>query len=509
MPEFDPYDLNGRQLNAYRLVGVPGAFDTAIAVVNPDGTNISGGGGGGGNVNLIQVGGAAIALGQTTESNSLPVTIASNQSAIPISASSLPLPTGAATAANQTNGTQVTSVNNFPATQTVAGTVAVSNFPSTTTVVQPSGSNLHVDIDNFPATQPVSGTVSVSNFPATQTITGTVTANAGTGTFAVSAASLPLPTGAATAANQTTTNTTLSTISANQTNGTQTVQITNGTIDAAVLTTSQAPPTNMLATLNVPRHFGQVLTTTPLGANATYTSAWFDTNQTGTTSLKASSYSDQASASGGFSIQVSNDSGNTNFTQSPAVATTTASANTLATVVYSSRSRYWRIVYTNGPVAQTSFEIAVSEGTDFAPVEVSSAPSSTTTGLVTWNIPSGVQAVYQETTGISESGVLVTPVTAIANVAASQTNTVLIAGTAGKKIRVLQLFVIASAATSITFSTTTGNTAISPTIPNAANGGEVLTFSPIGWFDTNTGDGLECTTSSGGTTGILLKYVLV
>jgi hypothetical protein len=45
--------------------------------------------------------------------------------------------------------------------------------------------------------------VLVSNFPATQTITGTVTANAGTGTFAVSAASLPLPTGAATSANQT------------------------------------------------------------------------------------------------------------------------------------------------------------------------------------------------------------------------------------------------------------------------------------------------------------------
>jgi hypothetical protein len=39
-------------------------------------------------------------------------------------------------------------------------------------------------------------------FQATQPVSGTVTANAGTGTFAISAASLPLPTGAATSAKQ-------------------------------------------------------------------------------------------------------------------------------------------------------------------------------------------------------------------------------------------------------------------------------------------------------------------
>jgi hypothetical protein len=48
----------------------------------------------------------------------------------------------------------------------------------------------------------VDGTVAVSNFPSTQPVSGTVTANAGTGTFAVSAAALPLPSGAATATKQ-------------------------------------------------------------------------------------------------------------------------------------------------------------------------------------------------------------------------------------------------------------------------------------------------------------------
>lgn len=42
------------------------------------------------NVNLNQVGGAAIALGQTTMANSLPVVLASNQSAIPVTQSTSP-----------------------------------------------------------------------------------------------------------------------------------------------------------------------------------------------------------------------------------------------------------------------------------------------------------------------------------------------------------------------------------------------------------------------------------
>lgn len=83
-------------------------------------------------------------------------------------------------------------------TRTVTGTVAVSNLPATQPVsgtvtanagtgpwpVTDNGGSLTVDgsvsIGNFPATQPVSGTVAVNNFPATQTVAGTVTANEGT-----------------------------------------------------------------------------------------------------------------------------------------------------------------------------------------------------------------------------------------------------------------------------------------------------------------------------------------
>jgi hypothetical protein len=130
------------------------------------------------NVNLATVGGSAIALGQTTMSASLPVAIASNQSAITVAQ---------ATAANLN--------------ATVTGTVGVSG---NVTVTQATGSNLHVDVDN---------------------------------TVAISAASLPLPTGAATSANQSTmitdlgtiiTNTTGLATSANQTNASQKTQIVDG-----------------------------------------------------------------------------------------------------------------------------------------------------------------------------------------------------------------------------------------------------------------------------------------
>lgn len=159
-----------------------------------------------------------------------------------------------------TGGTTVTgSVNvlNFPVSQTINGTIAVSNFPSTFIVNQGTSpwiisgavtgpltdtqlraSPVSVSGTFFQSIQPVSqsgvwtagrtwtldsstDSVAISNFPSTFTVTqgtspwvvsGTVTANAGSGTFAISAVSLPLPTGASTSALQTTGNASLSSI---------------------------------------------------------------------------------------------------------------------------------------------------------------------------------------------------------------------------------------------------------------------------------------------------------
>lgn len=91
------------------------------------------------------------------------------QATQPVSAAALPLPSGAATSTIQTNGTQVTQVSNFPATQPISGTVTVSNpssggggtlgAPSVVTVANP-GQPASINVTNTPF-HPVP--VSISN----------------------------------------------------------------------------------------------------------------------------------------------------------------------------------------------------------------------------------------------------------------------------------------------------------------------------------------------------------
>lgn len=146
-----------------------------------------------GNSSLSSIDTKTLAAGQATMAASSPVVIASNQSTIPVSdgggsltvdgtvaisgtvpvsAASLPLPTGAATAALQTQpGVDIgdVTVNN------AAGAAAVN--------IQDGGNSITVD-----------GTVAIS------------------GTVPISAAALPLPTGASTSALQTTGNASIASI---------------------------------------------------------------------------------------------------------------------------------------------------------------------------------------------------------------------------------------------------------------------------------------------------------
>ncbi len=109
-----------------------------------------------------------------------------------------------------------------------------------------------------------------------------------------------------------------------------------------------------------------------------------------------------------------------------------------------------------------------------------------------------------------DGGVALTPAYAFANVAASQTDSSIVTATAAKVIRVLQVaFVAGATATNITFNTkpTGAGSAISPLFADAGNGGVVLPYSPVGWFETGSGEGLTVTTGAGATTGILVTYV--
>lgn len=140
-----------------------------------------------------------------------------------------------------TNPVNAISVNNFPATQSIAGNVTIDNPVNA------------VSINNFPTVQNISGSVAVTNpvdsvainnFPVSQNINGTVAISGSipvTGTFwqptqPISANSLPLPTNASqeTGGNLDLIKVDLDNILNNQTNGAQNVQVTNLPANQAV-----------------------------------------------------------------------------------------------------------------------------------------------------------------------------------------------------------------------------------------------------------------------------------
>jgi hypothetical protein len=98
------------------------------------------------------------------------------------------------------------------------------------------------------------------------------------------------------------------------------------------------------------------------------------------------------------------------------------------------------------------------------------------------------------------------------NVAASTTDSVLLAGVPNKKHRVLAFaFVCGDTGTDATFNSkgSGAGVAISPLFANAANGGAVLGPNELGWLETAAGEALTLTTGSGSSTGVLLTTVEV
>jgi hypothetical protein len=91
-----------------------------------------------------------------------------------VSAASLPLPSGAATSANQTNGTQITQVSNFPATQPVSGTVTAlqgtSPWVVSGTVTTSPNVNVHDGSGNSISSTTGALNVDVTNFPSLQSV---------------------------------------------------------------------------------------------------------------------------------------------------------------------------------------------------------------------------------------------------------------------------------------------------------------------------------------------------
>lgn len=122
---------------------------------------------------------------------------------------------------------------------------------------------------------------------------------------------------------------------------------------------------------NIPRYFGQVLTTTPLGANGTYVSPWFDRNQTGDYFVYITLRADQASAASAVSIFEADDTADANFQFNVTGASgnnygtsITLAANTTTIVFSSPKRRFWQFRFQNGATPQGSFKV-IANGTPY------------------------------------------------------------------------------------------------------------------------------------------------
>lgn len=123
-----------------------------------------------------------------------------------------------------------------------------------------------------------------------------------------------------------------------------------------------------------------------------------------------------------------------------------------------------------------------------------------------------IAPVVQSAGHVYSGGNLIAPKYANANVSAGTTDGAIVTAVSGKALRVLVFRVMAGAvATNATFNTKPAGagTAISETFQCGANGGQHGTFSPVGHFQTNTGEGLTVTTGAGATVGVGVVYVEV
>ncbi|MEM3008616.1 MAG: hypothetical protein QXY15_11255 [Candidatus Nitrosotenuis sp.] len=126
------------------------------------------------------------------------------------------------------------------------------------------------------------------------------------------------------------------------------------------------------------------------------------------------------------------------------------------------------------------------------------------------NTDSIATALMSDAIMILSSGtpVALTPKYISTTVAPSSNDQVLVSSVAGKKIRMLSLSIsCGSTATDVLLESST--TDRKHKVKLGANNIQTLAFTPIGWFETNVGESLTCTTSAGSDVEITGVYIEV
>ena len=137
-------------------------------------------------------------------------------------------------------------------------------------------------------------------------------------------------------------------------------------------------------------------------------------------------------------------------------------------------------------VGTGALEITTSADTDGSNTEpVGRGSTSVTLPVQQAALAATVDTVTAKhaTDAIMNGTTALTPKFAVIDDASSGDNEI-VAAVTGKKVRVLALFLVASGAVTARFESGSGGTALTGQMSLAANGGFVLPFNPVGWFET-------------------------
>lgn len=114
--------------------------------------------------------------------------------------------------------------------------------------------------------------------------------------------------------------------------------------------------------------------------------------------------------------------------------------------------------------------------------------------------------------GISPSSDFGSPLFAPVVASTTGTTTVVsfatVANAAGKKLRVMAANVIANATCNVKWQSSTGPTDLTGLAYLTANGGYILPYNPLGWFQANAGDDLVINLSGNIPVGGHITYIL-
>ena len=94
-----------------------------------------------------------------------------------------------------------------------------------------------------------------------------------------------------------------------------------------------------------------------------------------------------------------------------------------------------------------------------------------------------------------------------APIATQTSGATIISGVTGRKLRVMSMNVIASIAVNVKWQTQTGPADLTGFAYLATNGGYILPYNQIGWFETLAGDSLNINLSAGISVGGSLTFV--